>query len=90
MMRKKTEIKNKLHLFKVEYGFGEDGDHELMFIGVFSSMKTAKKVVVALETKNGFCEKKGKFWLTKITVDQVSWSEGFVGVDEFVSRSVSK
>jgi hypothetical protein len=53
-------------------------------IGVFGSRKRAEEIVKVLRAQPGFKSSLGKFWISRGLIDQVSWSEGFVTLDELV------
>lgn len=61
----------------VQHSYELDGNDEVKFIGVFSTLENAKKIVEKLKKKKGFKSYSKGFHIDKMALDQVFWLEGF-------------
>jgi hypothetical protein len=57
-----------------------EDDKDVKFIGVYSTDEEARAAVARLSLQPGFRETSGGFHVSRYTVDQDHWTEGFVTV----------
>jgi len=58
----------------------EEGNDDEKLIGVYSSEETARAAVARLSLQSGFRETTNGFHVSRYTVDEDHWTEGFVTV----------
>jgi hypothetical protein len=64
-----------------------DGREDVKLIGVFSTEERALAALERLKLQPGFRESVPGFHVERWTVDQVTWTEGFVTIDPDEERS---
>ncbi|MGE4131358.1 MAG: hypothetical protein AB7F86_06950 [Bdellovibrionales bacterium] len=71
-----VDMKNRVWI--VQHSIETEEGEALKFIGVFSSRAKAKEAVGTLKKKPGFRIHPRRFHISRLELDHVSWTEGFV------------
>lgn len=72
-------MKKEINLYIVEHIYEKDGEEEIKFIGVFSSLKRANDAISKLIEQPGFKDYPAScFQISKDKLNTYEWSEGFI------------